>query len=115
MCDRRSGNGLTGGGEDAENSDSLLVCTQSFQHDFEFGEGTHFTGPAMPVSKRVGGVNGTPKRKYSELENHGFCQTLKPSQSYFESALIASESPTKRIKMNINCSTGTKTFPLKKK
>ena len=114
MCDRRSGKELTGGGEGIENSDSLLVWTQSIQQVFEVGEGTHFAGPTMPVLKRVGGVNVTPKRKYSELENHGFCQVLKPSQSYIESALIASESPTKRIKRNINCSTGTKTFPLKK-
>ena len=118
IWDRGSGKVLTGGGEGVEDSDSFLVWTgakkQTFQQVFEVGEGTHFAGPTMPVVKRVGGVNVTPKRKYSELENHGFCQVLKPSQAYIESALIASESPTKRIKRNINCSTGTKTFPLKK-
>ena len=101
MGDRRSGKDLTGGGEGLENSDSLLVRTQSFQQVFEVGECTHFTGPPMPVLKRVGGVNVTPKRKYSELENRGFGHVLKPSQSYFETELIASESPSKRIKKKI--------------
>ena len=53
MCDRKFGKELTGGGEGVENFDSLLVWTQSFQQVFKVGEGPHFTGPAMPVSKQV--------------------------------------------------------------
>ena len=66
---------------------------QTFQQVFEVGEGTHFTGSVKPVSKRVGGVSVTPKQKCSELQNHEFYHVLKPSQSYFEAALNASESP----------------------
>ena len=112
MCDRMSGKEMTGGGEGVENSDGLLVLTQSFQQVFEVGEGTHFTGSVKPVSKRVGGVSVTPKRKCSELQNHEFYYVLKPSQSYFEATLNASESPVKRIKKD-NCSTETITFPRK--
>ena len=87
------------GGEDVENKSCLLQQKRGPEcQNVEGGKHTHFAGPLSPAAQRVGIGVITPKRKFSNVFNQEFHQTLKPVNFSGNNGDFVRESPSKKIR-----------------